>query len=304
MGSANVIDILTSVRDALEYIRDQTIRGMNKGYTADELAQMITLPKHLADHPWLTQGRGLVSWFVKEIYNGYVGWYEGDPAFLNVTSLIERSKHIVDGFGGIDQTLLKVREAIEKGKEQWASELATYVLKVDPGNIEAKLLKAHALRIVGQRMPAADGRHWYLTAALELEGKIKIDPDKFAVTSPQQLAALPVDNLLEILATKIDPVKAEGVNKTLAISIPDIGKNYILHVRNGVLAVVKDTIPQKPDMSLSLDLETYKSLVNGAQKVVDVIKAGKANFEGIINDLEKFTAVFDPLFVYNEEAKP
>jgi hypothetical protein len=31
----------------------------------------------------------------------------------------------VNGFGGIDQTLLKVREAIEKGKEQWASELAT-----------------------------------------------------------------------------------------------------------------------------------------------------------------------------------
>jgi alkyl sulfatase BDS1-like metallo-beta-lactamase superfamily hydrolase len=102
--------------------------GIGYGQGKDELAQMITLPKHLAEHPWLTQGRGLVSWFVKEIYNGYVGWYEGDPAFLNATSLVERSKHIVDG----GQTLLKVREAIEKGKEQWASELATYVLKVDP----------------------------------------------------------------------------------------------------------------------------------------------------------------------------
>jgi alkyl sulfatase BDS1-like metallo-beta-lactamase superfamily hydrolase len=148
------------------------------------------------------------------------------------------------------------------------------------------LLKAHALRIVGQRMPAADGRHWYLTAALELEGKIKIDPDKFAVTSPQQLADLPVNNLLEILATKVDPVEAEGVNKTLAFSISDIGKI-------GVLAVMKDTIPQKPDMSLSLDLETYKSIINSTQKVVDVVKAGKAKFEGNINDLEKFIAVFE-----------
>jgi linear primary-alkylsulfatase len=212
----------------------------------------------------------------------------------------------VDGLGGIDQTLLKVREAIEKGKDQWASELATYVLKVDPLNREAKLLKVHALRVAGQRMPAADGRHWYLTTALELEGKIKIDPNKFAVTSPQQLAALPVDNLLEILATKVDPVKAEGVNKTLAISISDIGKNYILHVRNDVLAVTKDTIPQKSesDMSLSLDLETYKSLVNGSQKVVDVVKTGKANFEGNINDLEMFIAILDPLFVYEKEHWP
>jgi alkyl sulfatase BDS1-like metallo-beta-lactamase superfamily hydrolase len=142
-------------------------------------------------------------------------------------------------------------------------------------------------------MPAADGRHWYLTAALELEGKIKIDPDKFAVTSPQQLADLPVNNLLENLATKVDPVEAEGVNKTLAFSISDIGKNYILHIRNGVLAVMKDTIPQKPDMSLSLDLETYKSIINSTQKVVDVVKAGKAKFEGNINDLEKFIAVFE-----------
>lgn len=295
MDSAEVIDILTSVRDALEYIRDQTIRGMNKGYTADELAQMITLPKHLAEHPWLTQGRGPVAWFVKEIYNGYVGWYEGDPAFLDAISLVERSKHIVDGFGGINHTVLKVREAIENGKDQWASELATYVIKVDPQNIEAKLLKAHALRVVGQRMTAADGRQWYLTAALELEGKIKIDPNKFAVTSPQQLAALPIDNLLEILATKIDPVKAEGASMTLAISISDIGKNYLLHVRNGVLAVRKDTIPENFDMLLTLDLDAFKSIVNGIQTIVDFVRTGRAKFEGNIKDLEKFVAIFDPL---------
>jgi alkyl sulfatase BDS1-like metallo-beta-lactamase superfamily hydrolase len=73
-----------------------------------------------------------------------------------------------------------------------------------------------------------------------------------------------------------------------------------------VLAVTKDTIPQKSesDMSLSLDLETYKSLVNGSQKVVDVVKTGKANFEGNINDLEMFIAIFDPLFVYEKEHWP
>jgi hypothetical protein len=29
-----------------------------------------------------------------------------------------------------------------------------------------------------KQMPAADGRHWYLTTALELEEKLKIDPNK------------------------------------------------------------------------------------------------------------------------------
>ena len=40
------------------------------------------------------------------------------------------------------------------------------------------------------------------------------------------------------------------------------------------------------------------------QTIVDVVKAGKAKFEGNIKDLEKFGAIFDRLFVYKEEARP
>ena len=36
-------------------------------------------------------------------------------------------------------------------------------------------------------MPAADKRHWYLIIALELEGKLKIDPNKKFVKSYKQL---------------------------------------------------------------------------------------------------------------------
>jgi alkyl sulfatase BDS1-like metallo-beta-lactamase superfamily hydrolase len=302
IGSENVTNILTSTRDVLQYLRDQTIRGMNQGYTADELAQMITLPKQFQDNPYLTLSRGLVPWYVKQIYNGYLGWYEGDPAFLNATSLVDRSRNIVEGFGGVNQTLLKVREAIDKGEYQWASELATYILKGDPQNTEAKLLKAHALRAVGQRFTAMDARHWYLTTALELEGKITVDPNAVAVTSPEQLASLPIDNLLEILSTKLDPVKSNGVNKTLGLNITDSDKGYTLHVRNNVLAVT-DTLPTNPDMSLTLDLDTYKSIVNGTQKVMDAVEAGTVKLVGNEADLENFVAMFDPLVVVAPVAK-
>jgi alkyl sulfatase BDS1-like metallo-beta-lactamase superfamily hydrolase len=301
-GNSNITEILTSVRDAVQYIYDQTIRGMNQGYTADELAQMITLPKSLEEHPWLNQARGLVPWYVKQIYYGNLGWFEGDPAFLNATSLLERSKHIVDGFGGVNDTLLKVREAIDKGEYQWASELATYILKFDPKNTEAKLLKAHALRVIGQQLPAEDGRHWYLTTALELEGKLDVDPSKIAVTSPEQLASLPVDDLLKILSTKIDPVKAEGVNKILGVNFTDLNKDYTLHVRNSILAV-QNTFPQNPDMSITLDSDTYKSIVNGTQNIVDAVNSGNVKLEGNIKDLESFVSIFDPLLLYKESTK-
>jgi len=302
VGSKNITDILTVTRDALEYLRDQTIRGMNKGMTADELAQNITLPQHLLNHPYLTLSRGEIPWYVRQIYNGYMGWYEGDPAFLNMTSLVDRSKHIVEGFGGVNKTLLKVREAIDKGEDQWASELATYILKVDPNNTEAKLLKAHALRVVGERFTSMDGRHYYLTTALELEGKIKADPNAIAVTSPEQLASLPVDNMLEILATKLDPVKANGVNKTLGLTLTDTGQVYTLHVRNNLLAVNKALEPHE-DMTLALDSNTYKSIVNGTNKVVDLVNDGRVKFQGNVTDLEKFVSLFDPLFAYQGVGK-
>jgi alkyl sulfatase BDS1-like metallo-beta-lactamase superfamily hydrolase len=89
-----------------------------------------------------------------------------------------------------------------------------------------------------------------------------------------------------------------------ALVISDTGKAYTLNVRNGVLAVIKDTLPQKPDMSLTLNSYTYKSIVNGTHKVVDAVRAGKVKFEGNIKDLENFVAMFDPLFVYKKEAKP
>ena len=56
-------------------------------------------------------------------------------------------------------------------------------------------------------------------------------------------------------------------------------------------------------MSLTLDTNTYKSIVNGTQKVVDAVNAGNVKFEGNIQDLENFVAIFDPLFLYQETTK-
>ncbi len=76
-GKETIKDILLSTRDATQYLYDQTIRGMNQGYTADELSRMIQLPEHLDNHPWITKTRNNVSAHVKQIYYGNLGWYEG-----------------------------------------------------------------------------------------------------------------------------------------------------------------------------------------------------------------------------------
>ena len=295
-GKFEVSDILTSTRDATQYIYDQTIRGMNNGYTADELAQTITLPEWFANNPWLTEARGQIPWHVKQIYYGNLGWFQGDPAFLLPVDNVKRSEKIVDAMGGPDNAIKKIRTAIDQGEYAWAAELATYVITANPDNDEAKFLKAYALRVIGQQMLSADGRHWALTSALELEGKITVDPKAFTQTSPEQLASLPIEKLLKSLSTKIDPEKTEDESFILNVIYTDLEQDFTLHFRNGILAVSQG-LDVSPDHEITLDSQTHKLLVSGNLSLDDAIKSGKIKSVGNTNELKTWLGYLDPLTV-------
>jgi len=65
---------LTRIRDAVRYVHDETVRGMNAGKTVYQLMQEIQLPEHLT----LTQGHGRVSWMVKSLWEYYATWFHFD----------------------------------------------------------------------------------------------------------------------------------------------------------------------------------------------------------------------------------
>ncbi len=72
VGYDNIQNMLTAYRDAIQFVHDQTIRYMNQGYTPEELVEMVVLPPHLAEHPWLGEYYGTVKHVVRNIYNGYL----------------------------------------------------------------------------------------------------------------------------------------------------------------------------------------------------------------------------------------
>jgi len=299
-GKDNIRDILVSTRDATQYIYDQTIRGMNQGYTADELSRMIQLPEQLDNHPWLTKARNDVSVHVKQIYYGNLGWFEGNPVFLNSISSDERSHKIVEGFGGISNTISLTRDAIDNGEYEWAAELGSFVLDVEPDNEKAKLLQAYVLRVLSQRSEGQDERHWLLTEARVLEGKITIVPGAFTQSSPEQMAELPIETLITFLPTQLDPQKAAGIDTVLGVTYSDIDMSFTLHVRNSILAVT-DGAPENPDMTLVLDSDTHKLIVGGHLGILDAIESGQAELSGDIDDLVDFLNLFDNLSLRTNE---
>jgi alkyl sulfatase BDS1-like metallo-beta-lactamase superfamily hydrolase len=64
-GADEIAEILTAYRDAIQFVHDQTIRGMNQGLTPDELVERIELPPHLKSHPYLLEFYGTVEWSVR-----------------------------------------------------------------------------------------------------------------------------------------------------------------------------------------------------------------------------------------------
>jgi alkyl sulfatase BDS1-like metallo-beta-lactamase superfamily hydrolase len=165
LGSANVRAALTTYRDGIKSILDQTLEGMKKGERPDELVQHVTLPPALAASPYLQEFYGTVAWSVRAIYADYAGWFDGNPTKLFPLPERERAARVIELAGGREQVLSRARRALAGKDFQWAAELTDYVLTIEEGNVEARRLKAAALTELGERQISAIARNYYLSAA-------------------------------------------------------------------------------------------------------------------------------------------
>ena len=101
------------MRDAVQYVWDETIAGMNAGKTYWELMRDIELPKELA----LSQGHGRVSWSVRGIWEIVTGWY----SYETVADLYPVPPSAVNGdlielVGGVDVLARRAQRHVGEGK--------------------------------------------------------------------------------------------------------------------------------------------------------------------------------------------
>ena len=101
-GKAEVAKILRDYRDAISYVYDQTLRGMNLGLLPDDLVQRVELPAAWTGSEWLSDFYGGVPHSVREIYVGELGWFDGDPTTLAPLHPKESSTRYIALMGGRD----------------------------------------------------------------------------------------------------------------------------------------------------------------------------------------------------------
>jgi alkyl sulfatase BDS1-like metallo-beta-lactamase superfamily hydrolase len=272
-GAEDVDEILTAYRDAIQYVHDQTIRGMNRGLTPDELVERIELPPHLESHPYLQEFYGTVEWSVRSIYSGTLGWFDGDTATLSPASPADRAAGMVELAGGEEALLAATRAAVEEGRTEWAAELASHLIRFDPDLEEAKRLKARALRALGRRSVSPNGRNYYLTQALELEGAVTVAEVPPTAETIGLAKSMPIGSFVAAMPANLDPLASADVDRVMGFRFPDVGESYTIHVRRGV-AEFRRGFPEKPDIAISADSGVWIEVVAGVRSLPAAMATG------------------------------
>ncbi len=260
-GNDKVIELLEVQRDMYKFINDQTLNLMNKGYTMDEIASMITLPQSLQKY-WYTHGfYGQIYMCVKATYQKYLGFYDANPINLKRLPPEQFARNITEYMGGADAVLEKLAQDYDEGEYELVATIANYLVFADPGNMKAREMEAAALEQLGYQAESGPARDAYLVGAWELRSS---QPAHGITTiSADVLSAMSTSMLLDYIAVRLDGQKADGEDFRMNLALNDTGEKALVQVRNSVLvywvgessdeANVTVTMPRKSLEQLALD---------------------------------------------------
>ena len=291
-GNAHIQDFIKAHRDVYKYTHDQTVRLINAGYTRNEIADKIKLPKSLEDHFGARGYYGDLRHNVRAVYQFYLGAYDGNPANLNPLPPQESAKHYLELLGGADKAVAAAQTAYDKGEYRWAAELLNHAVFGDPSSKVAKELLAKTYDQMGYMSEAATWRNSYLTAAAELRN----GPPAKGVSRAgfvEMLMQTPVERFLEAMAAGLDGPAADGKNLKVNLVLSDIKESYVLWIENAVLHYKKAAPATDANATLTLTKSIFIKMMAGTAGVKDTLLSDDLKIDGSKIDLARFFGLID-----------
>ena len=291
-GKERVRNHLEKQRDLYKYAHDQTLRLMNQGLTAAEIAEEIELPESIA-REWHTRGYyGDIRHNVKAIYQRYLGWYDANPANLDPLPPVEAGKKYVEYMGGAAAALARARQDFARGEYRWVAQVVSHLVFADPGNREARELLADAFEQLGYLAESATWRNAYLFGAHELRHGMPNIPGRTPV-STDTVRALTTEQFFDYLAVRLNGRKAAGKKIVLNWRFTDIGQEFLLNLDNVALCCVANRQAPDADATLTLARVTLDSIVAGKTSVPEALGSGKIAIAGNPAKVAELFAMLD-----------
>ncbi|WP_374472318.1 MBL fold metallo-hydrolase [Phenylobacterium sp.] len=167
-GRENVRRELTKYRDAILHVHDATVAGMNQGKDVYALMREIRLPPELE----VGEGYGNLIWSIRGIYEGYAGWFDGDPATMYATSPAATAAELVRLAGGPDPVAARA-QALAAEDPELALRLTSSALAVDPRHRGALAARRAALQALIARSKNSNEAGWLRASLARTEAALR-----------------------------------------------------------------------------------------------------------------------------------
>jgi alkyl sulfatase BDS1-like metallo-beta-lactamase superfamily hydrolase len=155
-GNDEIVRRLTRYRDAIQYVHDEVVKGMNAGKDVYTLMQEIKLPAALE----VGESYGKLTWSIRGIYEGYVGWFNLNPVTMYEKPVSTVYPDIVKLAGGPDAIAVLASNHIDSNDPVGALHLTDIALATDPNNQKALQARLKALEILRSRCKNTNERGW------------------------------------------------------------------------------------------------------------------------------------------------
>lgn len=279
-GAENVRQYLTNFSDAIQFLNDQTVQYLNRGFTPGEMKDLIVLPPHLASSPYLQEIYGGKDWDIFHIFRYYRGLYTGEVRDLFPQSTLSEAQMSAELAGGVDALASKAESARVAGKLEWALRFADDALVLDPNHAAAFETKKAAMLALAADTMNAQARNMLLSDYLLMTGQVHTEFDfgnpkeAFRRIDDNVVPLMPMDTLHRIMAVNLNAAKSIETDLTVDLQLTDIPTNYTLQVRKGILEANPPS-SSRARFVITTDSLTWKQLVLGKLEPEDAVADGQ-----------------------------
>jgi alkyl sulfatase BDS1-like metallo-beta-lactamase superfamily hydrolase len=291
-GRERIDTMIRQQRDLYKFAHDQTIRLMNHGLTAAEIAETIKLPASL-EGAWHGRGYyGHIRHNVKAIYQKYLGWYDANPVNLDPLPPVESGKKYVEYMGGADAILARARKDFAQGEFRFVAQAVSHLVFAEPDTQAARAMLADTFEQLGYAAESSTWRNAYLFGAQELRHGMPKTPGRPPMAR-ETLAALRTEQLWDVLGVRLNGPKAEGKHIVLNWKFTDTGESFALNLENCALTYTEGVQSENADAGFTLERGTLDEVIAKQTSFPDAVGAGKIKVAGDPTRLAELMALMD-----------
>jgi alkyl sulfatase BDS1-like metallo-beta-lactamase superfamily hydrolase len=165
IGADRIDAEFNAMIDAMQWVHDRTVDGMNRGCDVYTLMRDVKVPDHLD----VGEGYGKTSWNVRAIWETYAGWFHHH----STTELYDTPADAVAGdvvaTAGADALVAAARAHVDAGRPVEALHLTDIVLAAEPRHVGGRATAAAATRALLDRSNNFWESAWLRRSIAQLE---------------------------------------------------------------------------------------------------------------------------------------